>query len=118
MAAAGSKLDCIVSITPSRTRPSTWVDGRERKASTRCIGARSTPTISSASGVGLTRRPARSNKGWPKWASSCFICMLTALGVTFISRAAPARLPLRNTASSVSKKDIFISFSSQVLAKI
>jgi hypothetical protein len=43
---------------------------------------------------------------------------LTALGVTCISRAAPARLPVRSTASRVAKKDSFISFSSLPVAEM
>jgi hypothetical protein len=75
------------------------------------MGSRLTSAFCRASGVGRTERPARSNSGCPKCASICFICMLTALGVTCISCAAPARLPVRSTGSSVSKNDNFISFS-------
>jgi hypothetical protein len=38
--------------------------------------------------------------------------------VTCISRAAPARLPVRSTASRVAKKDSFISFSSLPVAEM
>ncbi len=69
-------------------------------------------------GRGRTVSPARANSGWPKWLSICFICMLTALAVTCISRAAPARLPVRSTASRVSKKESFIRFCSLPLAKM
>ncbi|MNE55827.1 hypothetical protein D3C80_1506900 [compost metagenome] len=56
-------------------------------------------------------RAERSNSGWPKYCSSCFICRLTALGVRFTCSAARAKLPCCTTEDKVESNCIFMSFS-------
>src|SRR6201996_6882588 len=61
-----------------------------------------------AASVGRTCNPARLKSGLPRYCSSSFICMLTALGVRFMTAAAAANEPSERTAASVWKASSLI----------
>ena len=112
--ATGSADVCTLGIAPSRSTPATdGVDcARKRCKSVSALDAAA--AISSAKGVARKLRPERSNSGRPNHVSSCFICRLTALGVTPLSAAAVTRFPRETTARKVCSVASFIEKNSSV----